>query len=93
MKNIPDILHVLIEVRDREISKPRVFTAYEEAIKEMEQMFRQALGLGDFDEALFDEGSGRNAYINPVRGYAWANDVHGAHFDWLIHSVNTDAIL
>ena len=89
MKNIPDKLHVLIEVQDREIYAPLMYIAYEDAVTKMEQLFKQALGINEITEEFLDESSGTYAFFNPEGGYAWANDIHGAHFDWKILLIKT----
>ena len=89
MKNIPDKLHVLIEVQDREISKPWMYIAYKDAVTKMEQLFKQALRINEITEEFLDESSGSYAFFNPEGGYAWANDIYGVSFDWKIHSIKT----
>lgn len=80
-------LYILIEVCDREISEPKLFSNYEDAFEEMIKKFSNCIGVPKEDVSIEVETSGlyeREGRCSISRNCAWANGISHSNFDWEI---------
>lgn len=80
-------LYILIEVCNREISEPKLFSNYEDAFEEMVKEFSNCISVPEEEVSIEVETSGlyeREGRCSISRNCAWANGISHSNFDWEI---------